>query len=81
MSSELETALEDEKRLRAGEQKELQEATERADSVEKQLDRLKAKPAEWLSDLQWIHRELSSKFLQFLCLPSLDCNIIWLTPP
>ena len=59
-SSKLETALEDEKRLRAGEQKELQEATERADSVEKQLDRLKAKPAKWLSDLKWIHRVLSS---------------------
>ena len=51
-SSELKTALEDEKRLRGGEQKELQEANERADSVEKQLDQLKTKPVEWLSDLQ-----------------------------
>ena len=68
MSSGLETALEDEKRLRAGEHKELKETSNRADAVEKQLDQLKAKPAEWLSELQWIDHQLSSKFLHFLCL-------------
>ena len=75
-NAELGTALETEKRLRAEEQKELRETSERADSVEKQLDRLKAKPAEWLSDLQWIHHELSSKFVPSLCLPSLVCIIV-----
>ena len=71
----METALEDEKRLRAGDQKEMKETSEWADAVEKQLDLLKAKPAEWLSKLRWIDEQLSSTFLHLPCLPGLDCNV------
>ena len=64
----LEAALKEEKRLQAKEQKEMKETNERADAVEKQLDNLKAKPAQWLSELRWIDSQLSSKFLLFPCL-------------
>ena len=47
----------------------MKETNERADAVEKHLDKLKAKPAQWLSELRWIDEQLSSKFLHFFCLP------------
>ena len=64
----LETTLKEEKHLRAEEQKGMKETNERDDAVEKQLDKLKAKPAQWLSELRWIDEQLSSKFLHFPCL-------------
>ena len=61
-----ETALAEERNLRAVETQKLKETLDeteqRATSVEQQLDELKAKPAQWLSELQWVNDQLSSEF-------------------
>ena len=59
--ADMETTLTKELRLQAERMKEVQdkldEDSARADSLEKQVESLKAKPAEWLSDLRWIDRK------------------------
>ena len=76
--AELETALAEEKRLRVEETRELREnlneTEQRANSVEKQIDVLKAKPEQWLRELVWINRELAGKFL-------LSCVFISMSRP
>ena len=61
-----ETALAEERKLRAVETQKLKETLDeteqRADSVEQQLDELKLKPAQWLSELQWVNDQMASKF-------------------
>jgi len=60
-----ETALAEEKKLRVEETRKIQEtlneSEQRANSVEQRLEELKAKPEQWLSELQWIDSEFSSK--------------------
>ena len=64
--SAAETALAEERKFRAAEtlklKETLTETDQRAISVEQQLDELKAKPAQWLSELQFINAEMASKF-------------------
>ena len=64
--ADVETALAEEKRLRAEETKELQEKVnedlQRANVVEKQLEELKEKPKQWLADLKWLNEILLCEF-------------------
>ena len=57
----------EEKQLRVAETQKLRETLDeteqRANSVEQQLETLKAKPAQWLKELAWINSEMASKFL------------------
>ena len=63
----METALAEEKRVRAEETKDLQEKlnedSQRANAVEKQLDKLKEQPKHWLADLKFLNEKLSCEFL------------------
>ena len=56
----------EERQLRAEEMRELREKLDkdsaRANSLEKQMDALKVKPNEWLSELKWINEKLSGEF-------------------
>ena len=65
------TVENEERRLRAEEQKTAEETEQRANSVEKQLDQLKTKPAQWLSELRWIDQQLSRKFILYLVISRL----------
>ena len=62
---DMEAALTEELKLQAGRMKEIQakldEDSARAESLEKQVDSLKAKPAEWLSDLRWINGQMAGE--------------------
>ena len=74
-----ESVLAEERKLRAKEIKELQkkltEDTARADSLEKQMDALKVKPNEWLSELKWINDKLSGESPSWPLSPSLfECT-------
>ena len=57
--ADMEATFTAELKLQAGRMKEVQdkldEDSARAESLEKQVDSLKAKPTEWLSDLRWIN--------------------------
>ena len=57
----------EEKKLRVEETRKIQETLteteQRAHSVEQRFEELKAKPAQWLTELQWINNEMASKFL------------------
>ena len=59
----------EEKKLRADEaqkhQEILDETEQRVTSAQRELDILKAKPAEWLSTLTRINNEMANKFLIF----------------
>ena len=44
----------------------LDDAEQRATSLEQQLDEVKVKPGQWLRELVWVNRELAGKFL-ILC--------------
>ena len=61
-----ETALAEERKLRAAETLKLKETLtkteERATSVEQRFEELKAKPAQWLTELQWINNEMVVSF-------------------
>ena len=75
-----ETALAEERSLRAEETKELraklEEDSARANSLEKQMDALKVKPNEWLAELKWINEKLSSESLFWTLSPSFfKCTI------
>ena len=65
--ADMETAWTEELQLQAGRMKEVQdkldEDSARANALEKQVESLKAKPAEWLSDLRWINGQMAGESL------------------
>ena len=65
--SAAETALAEERKLRAAEtlklKETLTETEQRAISVEQRFEELKTKPAQWLTELQWMNNEMASTFL------------------
>ena len=63
----MEATWAEELRLQAGRMKEIQdnldEDSARANALENQVDSLKAKPAEWLSELRWINGHMAGESL------------------
>ena len=63
--ADVESAWAEERQLQAEEMRELREKlaedSARANSLEKQMDALKVKPNEWLSELKWINEKLSGE--------------------
>ena len=61
--ADMEATWAEELRLQAGRMKELQdkldEDSARANALENQVESLKAKPKEWLSELRWINGQMA----------------------
>ena len=73
--ADMETAMTEEQQLQARRLKEVQdrltEDSARANSLEKQVESLKAKPAEWLSELRWINGQMAGESSARVLPPSL----------
>ena len=78
--ADMETGLTEELRLQAGRLKEVQdkldEDSARATSLEKQVETLKAKPAEWLSELRWINDQMAGESSLWVFSPVLFCEYL-----
>ena len=81
--ADMETALTEELRLQAGRMKEVQdkldEDSAHATWLEKQVETLKAKPAECLSDLRWINDQMAGESSLWVFSPVSFLSIFFLT--
>ena len=73
--ADAESAWAEELQLQAERMRELREKltedSARASALEKQVDSLKTKPNEWLSELRWINQNMSGEFSARVLPPSL----------
>ena len=81
--ADAETTWAEELQLQAERMRELQEKlnedSARASALEKQVESLKAKPAEWLSDLRWINGQMAGESSIWVLPPGLLLSIFSLT--
>ena len=86
--ADAESAWAEERQLQAEGMRELREKladdSARASALEKQVDTLKTKPNEWLSELKWINEKMSGEFSSRVLPPSLfkhfysnSANLTW----
>ena len=81
--ADMEATWAEELRLQAGRMKEIQdkldEDSARANALENQVESLKAKPAEWLSELRWINGQMAGESSIWVLPPGLLLSIFSLT--
>ena len=81
--ADMETAMTQELQLQAGRLKEVQDKLNEdsacANALEKQVESLKAKPTEWLSDLRWINGQMAGESSIWVLPPGLLLSIFSLT--